>query len=71
MQCLIKQWKGQPYRDMLLEDAETILAVVKRLPVLHYSVIYLFWFFVITEHILGFLKNYIGVTNETLLAETS
>ena len=37
---------------------------VKRLPALHYSVIYIFWSFVIIEPIPIFLKNDLMATDE-------
>ena len=40
------------------------VGAVKRLPVFHYSVVYIFWFFVITELTLGFLKIYVTGTDE-------
>ena len=40
-------------------------------PVLHYSVVYIFWFFVIIEPIPGSLEILMRVTNEAQLAEPS
>ena len=46
------------------------MAGVQRLRVLHYSVVYTSWSFMITERILGFLK-FMEVNNEACLTETS
>ena len=46
------------------------MAAVKRHPVLHYSVIYICWSLLIIEPIRGILKNYVKVSDVTLLAET-
>ena len=40
------------------------MEAVKRLPVLHYSVVYIFQSFVISEAIPGFLKLYMKITDE-------
>ena len=40
------------------------VAAVKRLPVLHYSVVYIFGSFVIAELIPDFLKIYMSVSTE-------
>ena len=47
------------------------MAAVKRLSVFHYSVIYSFWFFVITESIPGVLQIYLRTTDETSWVESS
>ena len=45
------------------------MAVVNRLSVLHYSVVYNFWSFAIIEPIPGVLKSYRRVTDEGVLAK--
>ena len=39
-------------------------AAIKCLPIIHYSVAYLFWSFVITDTISGILKIYLRLTDE-------
>ena len=47
------------------------LTHVKRLPLLHYSGVDIFWFVVIVKPTPGFLKIYMRIVGEALFAETS
>ena len=47
------------------------VAAIKRLPVLHYSVVYIFWYFCDHWAYPGILEKFMRITDEASLAETS